>query len=51
MAHETQGAVERARERRRVLQLHPLVVHVTYSDAKVANRDIRIWHFVIENGY
>ena len=22
-----------------------------YSDAKVANRDIRAWHFVIENGY
>jgi hypothetical protein len=21
-----------------------------YSDAKVANRDIRIWHLVIENG-
>jgi hypothetical protein len=24
---------------------------VTYSDEKVANRDIRVWHFVIENGY
>jgi hypothetical protein len=24
---------------------------LTYSDAKVANRDIRIWRFVIENGY
>jgi hypothetical protein len=23
----------------------------TYSDEKVANRDIRDWHFVIENGY
>jgi hypothetical protein len=22
-----------------------------YSDEKVANRDIRIWHLVIENGY
>jgi hypothetical protein len=22
-----------------------------YSDGKVANRDIRVWHFVIENGY
>ena len=22
-----------------------------YSDAKVANRDIRVWHLVIENGY
>ena len=22
-----------------------------YSDEKVANRDIRVWHFVIENGY
>jgi isoleucyl-tRNA synthetase len=22
-----------------------------YSDAKVANREIRVWHFVIENGY
>jgi hypothetical protein len=21
------------------------------SDEKVANRDVRIWHFVIENGY
>ena len=24
---------------------------VAYSDEKVANRDIRVWHFVIENGY
>ena len=24
---------------------------VRYSDEKVANRDIRVWHFVIENGY
>jgi hypothetical protein len=24
---------------------------VRYSDAKVANRDLRVWHFVIENGY
>jgi hypothetical protein len=23
----------------------------TYSDPKVANREIRVWHFVIENGY
>ena len=23
----------------------------TYSDEKVANREIRVWHFVIENGY
>jgi hypothetical protein len=22
-----------------------------YSDEKVANRDIRVWHLVIENGY
>jgi hypothetical protein len=22
-----------------------------YSDAKVANREIRVWHLVIENGY
>jgi hypothetical protein len=22
-----------------------------YSDAKVANRDTKVWHFVIENGY
>jgi hypothetical protein len=22
-----------------------------YCDAKVANRGIRVWHFVIENGY
>jgi hypothetical protein len=22
-----------------------------YSDEKVANREIRVWHFVIENGY
>jgi hypothetical protein len=22
-----------------------------YSDEKVANREIRIWHFVIEHGY
>jgi hypothetical protein len=24
---------------------------VAYSEAKVANREIRVWHFVIENGY
>ena len=24
-------------------------LHATYSDAKVANRDVRVWHFVIEN--
>jgi hypothetical protein len=24
---------------------------LSYSDAKVANRDIKVWHFVIENGY
>jgi hypothetical protein len=24
---------------------------VGYSDAKVAHREIRVWHFVIENGY
>jgi hypothetical protein len=24
---------------------------VTYSDGKVANREIRVWHLVIENGY
>ena len=23
----------------------------SYSDEKVANREIRVWHFVIENGY
>jgi hypothetical protein len=23
----------------------------TYCDQKVANREIRVWHFVIENGY
>ncbi len=23
----------------------------TYSDETVANREIRVWHFVIENGY
>jgi hypothetical protein len=23
----------------------------SYCDAKVANREIRVWHFVIENGY
>jgi hypothetical protein len=22
-----------------------------YSDEKIANRDIRVWHLVIENGY
>jgi hypothetical protein len=26
-------------------------VRAAYSDAKVANREIRVWHFVIENGY
>ena len=24
---------------------------VHYCDEKVANREIRVWHFVIENGY
>ena len=24
---------------------------VTYSDEKVANRDTKVWHFVIEIGY
>jgi hypothetical protein len=24
---------------------------VPYGDVKVANREIRVWHFVIENGY
>jgi hypothetical protein len=24
---------------------------LVYGDEKVANRDIRVWHFVIENGY
>jgi hypothetical protein len=36
--------VERQRQRARAL-------HLPYGDEKVANRDIRIWHLVIENGY
>jgi hypothetical protein len=24
---------------------------LTYCDEKVANREIRVWHFVIEKGY
>jgi hypothetical protein len=35
--------------------LTPLVpaeaVRPTYSDQKVANREIRVWHLVIKNGY
>jgi hypothetical protein len=31
--------------------LAPAVAAALYSDAKVANREIRVWHFVIENGY
>jgi hypothetical protein len=23
----------------------------SYCDQKVANREIRVWHFVVENGY
>jgi hypothetical protein len=30
--------------------LHLQRVHL-YSHEKVANREIRVWHFVIENGY
>jgi hypothetical protein len=26
-------------------------VKAAYCDEKVANREIRVWHFVIENGY
>jgi C-terminal processing protease CtpA/Prc len=26
-------------------------VRAGYIDDKVANREIRVWHFVIENGY
>ena len=26
------------------------LARVRYSDEKVANREIRVWHFVIENG-
>jgi hypothetical protein len=33
------------------VQLTPLASSTTYSDEKVANREIRVWHFVIENGY
>jgi hypothetical protein len=34
------------------LPVHPATpVRPPYSDAKVANRDIRVWHLVIENGY
>jgi hypothetical protein len=24
---------------------------VTYNDEKVANRDIKVWHLLIKNGY
>jgi hypothetical protein len=27
------------------------VHRLRYSDEKVANREIRVWHFVLENGY
>jgi hypothetical protein len=30
---------------------HPCSTRTGYSDEKVANRDVRVWHFVIENGY
>jgi hypothetical protein len=29
----------------------PEYLQVRYSDEKVANRDTKIWHLVIENGY
>jgi hypothetical protein len=32
-------------------KLCPGALAPVYSDEKVANRDIRVWHFVIENGY
>jgi hypothetical protein len=35
---------------RAVLRRQQLLTHA-YSDAKVANRDTKVWHFVIENGY
>ena len=38
--------VLRCRHRRAQLRVVP-----AYSDAKVANREIRVWHCVIENGY
>jgi hypothetical protein len=31
--------------------LPPVPACPAYCDQKVANRDIRVWHFVIENGY
>jgi hypothetical protein len=31
--------------------LRRLATRPAYSDAKVANREIRVWHFVIKNGY
>jgi hypothetical protein len=30
---------------------HSILVRPPYGDAKVANREIRVWHLVIENGY
>ena len=30
---------------------NPYPVYLLYCDEKVANRDVRVWHFVIENGY
>jgi hypothetical protein len=30
---------------------HARVRRLPYCDEKVANRDIRVWHLVIENGY
>jgi hypothetical protein len=40
----------------RFQQIPPLVgasadITGAYSDEKVANRDTKVWHFVIENGY
>jgi hypothetical protein len=29
----------------------PGLFAVCYSDQKVANREIRVWHLVVENGY
>jgi hypothetical protein len=34
-----------------VLQPAPPRTCVSYGDEKAANRDIRVWHLVIENGY
>jgi hypothetical protein len=46
------GSPRSARDQPTKAQMLSNDIHTTgYCDAKVANRDIRVWHFVTENGY